>query len=295
MREQRPSQTASFVALARALAHDGVTSIPGFSDPIARELLSPWWSLTHRALSASLRHARAARRERAIAELDVIPMRVVVIDAELEAAIARGCRQVVILGAGLDSRAYRMSSLAEVAVFEVDHPATQAYKRAKAPHPVSRSLTFVAVDFERESLVAKLSEAGLRREELTAWIWEGVVMYLTDEAVERTLGDIGPCCAPGSALLVHYHEPYEERGAREGRGQRWLLSLWREPQIGRRSSEAMHKAVARAGFEVVSDTRPPEWAARVGARAPTGLTAAVTHFLVATREAPAASSSTISG
>jgi methyltransferase (TIGR00027 family) len=283
MREEKPSQTASFVALARALADDGITSIPGFSDPVARRLLSRGWSVAYRVLGRALGSPR--RRERAIARLDVIPLRVVAIDAEVQAALERGCRQLVILGAGLDSRAYRMAALRDVAVFEVDHPATQAWKRQKAPPPVARSLAFVPVDFEKDSLAERLRASGFRADEPTVWVWEGVVMYLTDAALESTLGDVGRLSAPGSALLVHYHEPYEVTGAREEHSLRLLLAFWREPQIGRRTPEVMHQAVRRAGFEVASDTRPSDWASRARSLVPTGLTAAVTHLLVAIRTA----------
>ena len=67
-----------------------------------------------------------------IEQFDIIPLRVAKVDAELGAAIEGGCRQLVLLGAGLDTRAYRMPSLAGIPVYEVDHPATQAYKRRKA-------------------------------------------------------------------------------------------------------------------------------------------------------------------
>jgi methyltransferase (TIGR00027 family) len=287
MQERRPSQTASFVALARALAHDGFTTVPGFVDPFARRLLSPGWASAHRLISRGMRRADRTRRDRGVAQLDVIPMRVAAIDAELRAAVAAGCRQVVILGAGLDTRAFRLTALADVAVFEVDHPATQAYKRRKSAslRPLARSISFVSVDFERRSLMTRLNEAGFRSGEPTAWVWEGVVMYLSDEALHQTLEDAARCSAPGSVLLVHYHEP-RPRSGREHRIRQLVLSVWREPQIGDRAPEVMRDAVSRAGFDVVSDTRPSEWARRLGATSPSGETAAITHLLVARMAKP---------
>jgi methyltransferase (TIGR00027 family) len=287
MRAQRPSQTASFVALARSLAHDGFTSLPRFDDPYALALLSPRWRSAHRLLTRWLRRAGPERRDRAIAQLDVIPLRVAAIDAEVRAAVAGGARQLVILGAGLDTRSFRMPELADVAVFEVDHPATQAYKRRRsAPLPRrARSLTFVPVDFERDSLAAALGAAGLQAGERTAWIWEGVVMYLTDGALGSTLDAIARSSAPASTLLVHYHEPSAPVANGQHGVRRMLLTFWREPQIGLRSAQTMDSWVRRAGFDVVSDTRPPDWARRLGAQAPAGHTAAITRLLVARRPA----------
>jgi methyltransferase (TIGR00027 family) len=283
MRERRPSQTASLVALSRALAHEGFTTVPGFSDPYARALLSPGWA---RAFDAALRRARGAPKrviEAVLAELDVIPLRVASIDAELASAVAAGCRQVVLLGAGLDTRAYRMKALSGLPVLEVDHPATQAYKRRRAASfpPLAASVAYVEVNFERDSFGDRLDAAGFRRDLPTAWVWEGVVMYLTDDAVRRTLEEIGDRSAPGSVLLVNYHELDPARRDDRGAGRRWILWWWREPHIGLRSRAAMHALVESAGFDVASDTRPDEWARRLGSAPPKGHTAEVSHLLVA--------------
>jgi methyltransferase (TIGR00027 family) len=285
VRRDRPSQTASFVALARALANDGFTTIPGFSDPVARKLLSPMWTAGYRFLSRWTQRARGEARDRAIAQLEIIPLRVAAIDDQLDKAIADGCRQLVILGAGLDTRAFRMASLADVAVFEVDHPATQSYKRRASSglHATAKSLAFVAVDFERRALGPSLRDAGFDASKPAAWIWEGVVMYLTDEAVRNTLDDVASCSARGSVLIVHYHEPYTQAGRQARRAQDLLLSVWREPQIGLRTPDAMHAEAMRAGFDVVSDTRAGEWARRFGAKDPVGPPADVAHLLVARR------------
>jgi methyltransferase (TIGR00027 family) len=285
MRARRPSQTASFVALARALAHDGFTTLPHFSDPYARRLLSPGWTAAYRMMSRGLRRAAPARRERSIAQLDPIALRVSAIDAEIEAALAPDCRQVVILGAGLDTRALRMASLASVAVFEVDHPATQAYKQQKtsALRPLTRSLHFVPVDFERSLLTEKLADAGFHGDEPTVWVWEGVVMYLTDHALRGTLDEVARACASKSLLLLNYHVPSANSFDPETGIRRLLLSFWREPQIGIRTTDSMHEAVSRAGFVVEKDTRPSQWARSLGAREPSGHTADVSRLLVARR------------
>jgi methyltransferase (TIGR00027 family) len=245
-------------------------------------LLSPGWRATLEAITRWMRRADRSRRDRAIAQLDVIPMRVAVIDAEVERAIAAGCRQLVILGAGLDTRAFRMASLAEVDVYEVDHPATQAYKKRKtsALPRTAKSLAFVPVDFERLALRTALIAAGHRDGEPTAWLWEGVVMYLSDQALHATLADVAASSAPASTLIVHYHEPARSRPQLV---RRVLLALWREPHIGPRTAEQMKSAASRAGFDVESDTRPTDWARAMGTLAPEGETARITRLLVARR------------
>src|SRR5271170_355072 len=117
MHERRPSQTASMVATARALANDGFTRVPGFRDPYARALLSPGWASAYRLFSRWARRAQPERRHDVIAQFDIIPLRIATFDAELKAAVASGCRQLVLLGAGLDARAFRMEALARVAVY----------------------------------------------------------------------------------------------------------------------------------------------------------------------------------
>jgi len=285
MRPRRPSQTASFVALTRALAHDGWTTVPGFVDPFARDLLPPGWAFVYRLLSRRIERARPAQRDKIIRHLDVVPLRVAAVDTALQSALTSGCRQVVLLGAGFDTRAFRLACLAGTTVYEVDHPATQAHKRRKvaALSPVAASVAFVAVDFERDSLAANLGAAGFRPSEPTVWVWEGVVMYLTDEAVGRTLREIARGSLSGSMLIVNYHEPHSAPGGREGLFRRVLLPLWGEPQIGQRTPDAMQADVRAAGFEVVSDTRPSEWALALGAKEPAGEFATFMRLLVARR------------
>jgi methyltransferase (TIGR00027 family) len=278
MRAERPSQTASLVAWARALAHEGFTTARGFSDPAVRSLLSPGWELMRRLTARGLRRAKPEARARALSQLDALPLRVLAIDAELLDAVRSGCTQVVILGAGLDTRAYRLEGLGGVDVFEVDHPATQAYKRRKAEalRPLARSLTHVAVDFERESLSDRLRSSGFKPDRATAWVSEGVVLYLTDAALRASLDAVASLSAPGSVLIVQYHEP-----AKATRQRRLLLAYWREPQIGLHTRVTMHAEIARVGFEVVRDSDPMEWAARFGAAPLTGSIARVSRLAVA--------------
>jgi methyltransferase (TIGR00027 family) len=250
-------------------------------------MLSPAWRVLFRRAARQLDRIPASRRQHIASQIDAIPLRVAAIDAQLQSAVVSGCEQVVILGAGLDTRAFRLPSLGHAAVFEVDQPETQAYKRSRTEllRPRSRSFAFVPVDFERASLADGLSSAGFDPKARTVWIWEGVVMYLTDETVRRTLGEVSRSSAPGSVLLLHYHTPDPAPPSGEARMRKVVLSLWREPQIGLRSPKTIQDEIAGAGFRVTDDAGAAEWARRLGAKNPTGQTARVSRLLVARREA----------
>jgi methyltransferase (TIGR00027 family) len=281
MNARRPSQTSALVAFLRALAHDGLTGVPAFADPTAARLLPFPWSMLHAGIRrATRRLAPDDARRRFSPLVDILPLRTLHIDEELAEAVARGCRQLVILGAGLDGRAHRLPGLAGVTVFEVDHPATQADKRARArglPLAAHR-LTYVPVDFEHERLAQRLREAGFDPSAPTVWIWEGVTMYLTDPAIAATLADVSELSAPGSRLVVNYREP----GAVPGESpMRWFTERVKEPQIGDRSRDTMTREVETAGLKVLRDSGGGDWAARYGAPEPTVPTLLRTRNMVA--------------
>jgi methyltransferase (TIGR00027 family) len=123
----------------------------------------------------------------------------------LRLEVTAGCRQYVLLGAGYDSSPARHASeLADVAVFEVDHPATQQAKRGVLrPGEWPDNVRFVAVDFERDVLEARLHEAGWDARVPTFWSWLGVAMYLTDDAVMNTLRFVGGG-APGTTIVMNF-------------------------------------------------------------------------------------------
>ncbi len=121
-------------------------------------------------------------------------------------ALDRGISQVVILGAGLDTRAARLGR-AGVRFFEVDQPASQADKRERlsrfTDYPVE-SAKFVPCDFERDDFIRELGRAGLRRDEPTCLIWEGVIYYLQEEAARSTLRRIASELDAASLLVFDY-------------------------------------------------------------------------------------------
>ena len=267
MRQGRASSTAMMSAYARGLGDLGITHVPGFRDAAAAQLLTGvlWRVLLQRARRVAA--ARGKRRERMISHLDGILLRVAFIDHLLA---QNPCAQVVILGAGLDTRAWRLPALRDVQLFEVDHPDTQAYKRARAaklgaPHVQPR---YVAVDLTRGGLAQALRAAGHDAHSPTVWIWEGVIMYLDDAALRGTLEVIRSLSAPNSTLIAHYYEPPLREGFFRRLLRRTVLSWFGEPWIGVRRHEVMQGELIDAGFHVWGDADTDEQASAIGAPAP---------------------------
>ena len=256
VKAERPSRTAHFVALGRAMADAGLSHVPDFHDPTARVFLN---DKGKRSLAKTEQAARGGKRaiglEMARVAADLIALRTKAIDRAVRDAVAGGATQLVILGAGYDGRAWRMPELAGVRVFEVDHPATQRDKRAHLPElpPAVGIVSFVPIDFERESLDAVLERAGHDRSSPTCWIWEGVVMYLTRDAMRATLRGIAGRTAPGSTLIVNYHTVHRRLFAR------LVFRLIGEPQISAWTPEEMAADLRSVGFLVREDSGMVDW------------------------------------
>jgi methyltransferase (TIGR00027 family) len=265
------SRTAILVCQGRAAA-DGRLAPGVFSDPVALDLLTyaerdPVEQVRAERPPAGWSARTTYESVRACAEI-LVP-RTVVID---EAATASPHPQVVVLGAGLDSRAWRLPALADRDIWEVDHLASQQDKRERVGdrEPIARSLRFVPVDFAVDDLGEALATAGHRAEVPTTWLWEGVVPYLTQEQVAGTLAAIRDTSAPGSTLVVNYQSP----SLRATIGRRVVGALSRlgggtaatanEPWrtlVGPREMEALLHA---AGFAVRSDEDLLAIAGRLG-------------------------------
>lgn len=260
MKAERASRTAHLVTLGRAFADAGLSHVADFRDPTARVFLSEQGA---RSLARTERKARDGERgmglDMARRMADMIALRTATIDAAVRDAIAAGARQLVILGAGYDGRAWRMRELTGVKVFEVDHPATQREKRTRLTMlpPAIGIVTFVPVNFETESLDTALDGAGHDRTAPTCWIWEGVVMYLTRDAMRATLAAIAGRSAPGSALIVNYHTLHRRLFAR------LMFRLIGEPQISAWSPDEMAADLRSAGFSVRQDSGMMDWNERL--------------------------------
>ena len=256
MKAERPSRTAHFVAHGRAMADAGLSHVADFHDPTARVFLN---DKGKRSLARVEQAARDGKRsmglEMARTMADMIALRTAALDTAGRDAIAAGARQLVILGAGYDGRAWRMPDLAGIKVFEVDHPATQGEKRARLAElpPAKGIINFVPINFEEESLNTALERAGHDRALPTCWIWEGVVMYLTREAMRATLRDIAARSAPRSTLIVNYHTAHRRFIAR------LIFRLIGEPQISSWTQDEMAADLRAAGFIVREDSGMIDW------------------------------------
>ncbi|SCL49810.1 class I SAM-dependent methyltransferase [Micromonospora chersina] len=254
----RASRTAVLVCQGRAAAHALIA--PGrFADPTALALLRP----DEREAVQWVRDGVPPRAWRQRVDYETVRAaavlmapRTIAID---DAIRAHPSPQVVILGGGLDGRAWRMPELAGVAVFEVDQPATQQDKRERAAGLSGTPPRYVPVDFGRDRLAATLADHGHRADLATTWVWEGVVPYLTRAAVAATVADVAACSAPGSRLVVNFQSPATSTAlgrvvarlltASTGRSSVWANEPWRSTW----TSGAMTALLTRHGWTVTRD------------------------------------------
>jgi len=208
MRAGQPSRTARQNALFRALEARRPPADRVADDPLAVRFLTPEF----RALAAAGRVPPARRLiESAIDRRwpcvrGGVIARTRLIDEAVAAALP-GVQQVLILGAGFDSRAYRLAHLGGVPVFEVDHPATQAAKRRilrRGAVQIPASVHFVPVEFGADDPAAKLAAAGFASGVATLVLWEGVTNYLDAASVDATFRFLASAVAPGSPVLFTY-------------------------------------------------------------------------------------------
>ena len=263
MKGERPSRTAHLVALGRAIADAGLSHVPDFHDPTARVFLTEKGKQSLANVENAAREGRRGYRiEMARVMADMMALRTASIDAAVRDAITAGAKQLVILGAGYDGRAWRLPELAGVKVFEVDHPATQGDKRTRVAQlpPAKGIVTFVPVDCERDALGTALEGAGHDRSSPTCWIWEGVVMYLTHDAMHATLSAIAGRSAPGSTLIINYHTQHR------GFIGKIIFRLIGEPQISAWTPDEMAADLRSVGFEVREDSGMTEWNERFAQR-----------------------------
>ena len=239
MDAERHSRTAHGVALHRA-AHQLLDRPPIFADPLALAVVG---TRARRALEADpLRWERRPFADRLRAFLAV---RSRLAEDALAAAVAGGVTQYVVLGAGLDTFALR-DPYGSLRVFEVDHPATQAWKRrllAEAGLAPPPSLAFVPVDFERQDLAHELAAAGFDPSRGAAVAWLGVVPYLERDAVLATLQWAAGAVGDAGVLVFDYGAP----------APRWHIGL-------RLAAWRLASRVAAAGEPFRTLFRPAELA-----------------------------------
>ena len=253
----KPSRTA-WAAAAHRAAHQVLEQGRIFADPLALRILGE----DSETVARKAEERPSGRRMRIF-----IAVRTRFAEDALAAAVERGVRQVVVLGAGLDTYAYRNTLRDRLRIFEVDHPATQAWKRqrlADAAIPIPNSLTFAPIDFEHQTLAEGLAAAGFDSSQQTFFTWLGVVPYLTEKAVWSTLGFIASL-PNGAHVVFDYSDPpaslsAEKRTSHERRakhvaelGEAWLNYF---------EAHELRAKLMALGFSEIEDLGPPQIAAR---------------------------------
>jgi methyltransferase (TIGR00027 family) len=217
MQDGKESQTAQYVAFCRSIETHEPPARRLFSDPFAFALLSGSYRtlarIAHIPIFGKLVYSFLDlgwpySRSSAI-------MRTRAIDDYVRDAIRNGARQMVLLGAGLDCRGSRLDEAKGITVFEVDHPATQQVKEERLQAITGKlptNIRYVAVNFERDDLETRLIESSYDPALLTVVVWEGVIDYLTESAVQSTFAALARLLLPSSLLIF----TYTHKGALDG-------------------------------------------------------------------------------
>jgi methyltransferase (TIGR00027 family) len=186
------------------------------------------------------------------------------IDDTVRESLRGGATQVVILGAGYDSRAYRMQGpLRGATVFEVDLPPMQELKKLRVREVLGRApdnVVFVPIDLATEDLGPALRKAGYRRDCKTVFVWEGVSMYLADRDVDATLRFVAENSAPGSTIVFDYMSERAVRGNHDELLKPRLAQFarWGEPWVFGLPIGEARAFVERRGLIVAADLGPQE-------------------------------------
>jgi methyltransferase (TIGR00027 family) len=254
--EMRPSQTAQLAAAHRAyhLMHDRPSIL---EDSAAIWLLGPPLSVVLRVAPLRWLFWRPLlAKVRPISAFIVVRSRYT--EDTLEGSIRNGCRQYVILGAGLDSWALRHDK-SGVTVFELDHPATQQWKDARVRSRLGAwpsHAVLIPVDFERESIADALPKHGFDPRASAFVSWLGTICYLSRGAIEEAFTSLARISAPGSRIAFDYFQAkstmspsdlqlfqvLDEGGTRRGEPMQTLLD-----------AEDLAELLLSAGFRVVED------------------------------------------
>jgi methyltransferase (TIGR00027 family) len=261
MRAGQPSRTARQNELFRALEARRPPADRVADDPLAVKFLTPEF----RALAAAGRMPPARRLIESVIDRrwpcvrGGVVARTRLIDEAVAAALP-GVQQVLILGAGYDSRAYRLAQLRDTAVFEVDHPATQAAKRRilrRGSVQIPASVRFVPVDFGADDPAAKLAEGGFASGKPTLVLWEGVTNYLDPVSVDAMFSFLASAIAPGSPVLFTYVDRAMLDGSAAFEGAATTLRAVRrvgEPLTFGLNPKEVPGYLSDRGFELESDT-----------------------------------------
>jgi methyltransferase (TIGR00027 family) len=207
MEQGRASRTAQGAAFFRAIESTFPEGKRVCCDPYARVFLSHGVDLAGKYQWAAKRWKSYLEKKGLGPQYGEVVTRTRYIDDHLADRMGAGVSQVVLLGAGYDTRAHRCAALAGSMVFELDHPDTQRVKRqriARADVSPRSDLTYVPIDFDTEDISERLRACGYDRGRKTLFIWEGVTMYLTGDRVDTTLAFVADGSPRGSSIVFNY-------------------------------------------------------------------------------------------
>ena len=207
-----PSRTSILVAAARAFGSREPDDSVRNPDLLVRHLIGPaeLALISDHPLSNMLEqdYLDAIQNPAIVTLAWFMLLRTRFIDGALERAVNNGATQIVILGAGFDTRAYRFQELLRhCSIIEVDSASTQEYKRRRvqvALGNVPSNLTYASCDFGSDNLADVLRRAGYRQDQKTFYVFEGVCMYVPENGVRETLRAVASLSAPGSSLVLDY-------------------------------------------------------------------------------------------
>jgi len=277
MKDGRSSLTALAVAIGR-----GLGTRADHRDDVGSTLLPRGVSEIVQA-AGDRESLRWLGRLASLGMVDHVTLRMAAIDSAVGTAVESGCSQLVVLGAGLDARAWRLPCLGTVDVLEVDHPATQETKRQRIDVATrrARSVTFVPVDFEVDSLDLRLDDAGHDPLRPSMWIWEGVTPYLGRDAIQGTLRTIGARSAPRSTLAMTYAVA---SAVPVPAFTRLGFSALGEPIMTTLSPDEAARHVASFGFAPSADTDSRDWSTQYPGNARLATLFRAERLLVATKQ-----------
>ena len=205
MAKQRVGNTALGAAICRLIEQYQPKETRLFHDPLVKDLVGAPIRVLMQL--ASMRHVTIQQMDAITPGIYGVQIsRTRFIDDAVQDVLSRGIRQVVILGAGLDTRPYRLAGMERVKVFEVDLPSVQEAKKKKLHKcfgHLPEYVTFLPIDFDTQSLQAVFTGTAFDPASPAVFVWEGVTQYLSEQAVRQTLAFVGTS-APGSILVFTY-------------------------------------------------------------------------------------------
>lgn len=203
MANKKPSPSAAGVAMLRAVETEKPEAVRICYDSYAGAMIPGGISnsLSKLVITSGLYEKMAP------GAVAFVAVRERFIDDFLKASLSEGLDQVVILGAGYDTRPYRIAGIEKTHVFEIDAPATQEVKLKRLKKifdPLPGHVTFIPMDFNAQPLGERLKSGGYNEQGKTLFIWQGVTYFLTSEGVDSTLAFITNHSGPGSAVIFDY-------------------------------------------------------------------------------------------